>query len=196
MSLKEKWHKLEETKPGTAEFITFTLLSVGTALIQFILMPVLKAAFNQTSLVASSFQVLRIGTNYDGSPYYLFDYGAGSIDAGGGGGLAYFLAVEIAIGVGQIFNFITQRKFAFKSDSSVWIAAMWYLIAYVLITFGCAAVQGLYKAALYNQLINTMGMGKGGETLADVLTMIINAFISYIVFYPILKIIFKDKKKQ
>jgi putative flippase GtrA len=104
--------------------------------------------------------------------------------------------VEIAIGVGQIFNFITQRKFAFKSDSSVWIAAMWYLIAYVLITFGCAAVQGLYKAALYNQLINTMGMGKGGETLADVLTMIINAFISYIVFYPILKIIFKDKKKQ
>lgn len=38
-----------------------------------------------TSLVDLNFQVLPIGSNLDGSPYYVFDYGEGLISQGGGG---------------------------------------------------------------------------------------------------------------
>ena len=39
-------------------------------------------------------------------------------------------------------------------------------------------------------------MGSGGETIADVVTMIINAAISFWVFFPIFKVIFKQEKPQ
>ena len=39
----------------------------------------------------------------------------------------------------------------------------------------------------------SMPMGGGGETVADVVTMIINAAISFWVFFPIFKVIFKQE---
>ena len=38
-----------------------------------------------------------------------------------------------------------------------------------------------------------MSVGGGGETVADVVTMIINATISFWVFFPIFKVIFKQE---
>ena len=60
-------------------------------------MPLIKYLFSFTDLVNTAFQVLPIGQNLDGSRYYVFDYAAGSISQGGGGGMAYFLAVEITL---------------------------------------------------------------------------------------------------
>ncbi len=62
-----------------------------------ILMPLIKYLFSFTDLINTAFQVLPIGQNLDGSRYYVFDYAAGSISQGGGGGMAYFLAVEITL---------------------------------------------------------------------------------------------------
>jgi len=104
-----------------------------------------------------------LGHNFDGSAYYVFDYAAGSLASGGGGGLGYFLAVQITIGI---------------------------------ITIGAAAAQGLYKAPIYNLLINTWGTGSFGGTTADFITMIINGTISFCVFYPIFKIIFKQEPAE
>ena len=39
-------------------------------------------------------------------------------------------------------------------------------------------------------------MGAGGETFADVITMIINAAISFWVFFPIFKVIFKQEPSE
>lgn len=187
------WNKYKEKHPSIAQFIVFFLLSTGMTILQLILMPLIKYFFAQTSLVSTSFQVLPFGDNFDGSVYYLFDYAAGSLASGGGGGLAYFLAVQITIGFAQIINFFAQRNITFKSNSNIWIAAFWYVLAYIVITIGAAAAQGFYKAPVYNLLMNTWGMGSAGEALADVITMMINAIISFWVFYPIFKIIFKQE---
>ncbi|MFC6305526.1 hypothetical protein ACFP63_18365, partial [Oerskovia jenensis] len=64
-------------------------------------------------------------------------------------------------------------------------------VAYVVITFAAAALQGVYKAPIYELLIDTWGWGKTGETAADMVTMIINSALSFWVFFPIFKIIFK-----
>lgn len=187
------WNSYKEKHPNLAQFLVFFMLSNGITVLQLVLMPLFKMLFAKTTLVDTSFQVLQFGHNFDGSPYYVFDYAAGALSAGGGGGLAYFLAVQITIGIAQVINFFAQRSITFKSGGNVWKAAFWYVVAYVLITIGAAAAQGFYKAPIYNLFMNTWGMGSVGETTADVITMIINSAISFWIFFPILKVIFKQK---
>ncbi|WP_080848739.1 hypothetical protein [Cytobacillus gottheilii] len=187
------WARYKEKHPNIAQFLVFFILSNGITVLQLVLMPVFKSIFAQTALVSTNFQVLQIGQNFDGSPYYVFDYAAGALAAGGGGGLAYFLAVQITIAIAQIINFFAQRSITFKSNSNIWKAAFWYVVAYIIITIGAAAAQGFYKAPIYDLLMNTWGFGGAGETAADVITMIINSAISFWVFFPIFKVIFKQE---
>ena len=177
-----RWKSFEEKHPNITQFLVFFILSNGVTLLQMILMPVLKRAFLHTQLINTSFQILRIGHNLDGSAYYVFNYAAGALADGGGGGLAYFLAVQITIGIAQVINFFAQRNITFKSNSNPWKAAFWYLIAYIFISIGAAALQGLYKVPIYELLINKWGLGATGETMADFVTMIINAAVSFWVF--------------
>lgn len=187
------WNSYKEKHPNIAQFLVFFVLSNGITALQLILMPVFKSIFAQTSLVDTSFRVMQFGQNFDGTPYYVFDYAAGPLSAGGGGGLAYFLAVQITIAIAQIINFFVQRSVTFKSNSNIWKAAFWYVIAYVIITIGAAAAQGFYKAPIYDLFMNTWGLGSFGETAADVITMIINSAIAFWVFFPIFKVIFKQE---
>lgn len=188
--LRAAWRSFAEKRPGVAQFVVFFMLSNGITVLQLALMPMIKWLFGMTSLIDTAFQVWALGSNPDGSQYYVFDYAAGALPAGGGG-LAYFLAVQITLLVAQVINFFAQRNITFKSNSSVAKAAAWYAIAYVLITLFAAAAQGLYKAPIYELFIETWGLGGTGETLADFVTMIIYAAISFWVFFPIFRVIFK-----
>ncbi len=194
-AIKFFWINFEKQHPGIAQFIMFFVVCNGVTVLQMILMPVFKWVFGYTSLVDMNFQVLQIGHNINGSPYYVFDYAAGTIGSGGGGGLAYFLAVELTMAIAQIINFFTQRKVTFKSDGNVWRAAFWYVIAYIVITIGAAALQGLYKAPLYGFMIDLFG-NSTGTTVADIVTMLINCAISFWVFFPIMKLIFRQEEKE
>ena len=190
--IQKYWSGFKEKHPTIAQFAVFFLLSNGVTVLQLIMMPFFKAIFANTGLAGINFQIGQVGNNMDGTPYYIFNYGAGSITSGGGGGLAYFLAVKITMAIAQIINFFAQRNVTFKSDGNIWKAAFWYVIAYILITIGAAALQGVYKTPIYTFLIDKMG--SGGETAADLITMIINCAISFWVFFPIFKVIFKSKK--
>ncbi len=160
-----------------------------------IMLILFKAIFGGTALEDTNFQAFQIGHNLDGSDYYIFDYGMGSIASGGGGGLAYFLAVEVTLAIAQVINFFAQRNITFKANNNPWWSAMWYAIAYIAITLIAAAAQGLYKAPVYNLLMNTWKLGGTGEVIADIFTMFINSAISFWVFFPIFKVIFKQEKK-
>jgi len=188
--LRSRWAAFAEKRPGIAQFVVFFVLSNGITVLQLIIMPLFKALFGLTNLVATDFQWLPIGSNVDGSQYFVFDYAAGELPAGGGG-LAYFLAVQLTIAIAQVINFFAQRSITFRSNTSPWVAAFWYLLAYIVITFGAAALQGLYKAPIYELFITTWGWGATGGVIADIVTVLINTAISFWVFFPIFKIIFK-----
>ena len=192
-ALKRWWTAFEDKHTTAAQFIVFFILSNGITVLQLALMPVFKWLFVQMSLSNIPVQFLPVGVSH-GHTVYLFDYPAGVLQFGGGGGLAYFLAVEITLLIAQVINFFAQRNVTFKSNSSVGKAAFWYAIAYVVITVAAAALQVLYKDPIYAWSIDTMGMT--GETLADVITMIINAAISFWVFFPIFKVIFKKEASE
>ncbi len=189
--IRQSWRRFAEKRPGTAQFFVFFLLSNGITVLQLALMPALKWLFGMTSLVGTDFQLWQIGSNPDGSAYFVFDYAGGALPAGGGG-LAYFLAVQITLLIAQVINFFAQRRITFRSSSSVVRAASWYALAYVVITLAASALQGWYKAPVYDLFIETWGLGGTGETLADIVTMIINAAISFWVFFPIFKVIFRS----
>lgn len=190
------WRSFSQKNQNLSQFIIFFFLSNGITVLQMILMPLFKEALGRTSLVDISFLIGPIGTSFDGSIYYVFDYAKGKLSSGGGGGLAYFLAVQLTIAIAQIINFFAQRRITFKSNSNIAKAAFWYLIAYSIITIGAAAAQGLYKAPIYNLFITRWNMNEFGEICADFITMIINSAISFWVFFPIMKIIFKNEEKK
>lgn len=192
--LKAAWRSFEEKHETLAQFLVFFILSNGVTVLQVVLMPFFKGLFHHTGLVDVNFQVFQMGTQVGGAPYYIFDYAAGSLRHGGGGGLAYFLAVEITLLIAQVINFFAQRSITFKSNSSIGRAAFWYAVAYVAITFAAGAAQGFYKAPIYSFFIDVMGAH--GETTADVITMVINSAISFWVFFPIFKVIFKQEEPQ
>lgn len=192
--MKEKWRNFAEDHKNIMEFLKFFIISNGVTVLQMILMPVFKGIFVHTGLMDTNFQLWPVGREADGSTYYIFNYAAGALDAGGGGGLAYFLAVQITMAIAQVINFFLQRNVTFKSKGNVYKAAMWYVIAYIIITLSAAALQGWYKEPIYTLFIHTWNMGKKGETIADLITMIINCIISFWVYYPILKIIFREDK--
>jgi putative flippase GtrA len=193
--LKKRWTAFSEDHSIIAQFLVFFIVSNGVTLLQMALMPFLRNLFEMSDLVNTNFQIWHIGLNLKGNPYFVFDYAAGTLASGGGGGLAYFLAVETAMGIAQVINFFLQRKITFKSNSSISRAAFWYVTAYIIISIGAAALQGLYKAPIYNLFMNIWNMGSSGETLADAITMIINSTISFWVFFPIFKVIFRQKNK-
>lgn len=190
------WKKFKKKYPNVAQFFVFFMLSNGVTVLQMLLMPALKAIFATTNLINTNFQILAIGQSLEGSSYYIFDFPAGTIASGGGGGLAFFLAVQITLLIAQVINFFAQRNITFKSDGNPWKAAMWYAIAYVAITILASAARGLYTVPIYNLLMNTWGMGAAGETLADFITMIIYSAISFWVFFPIFKLIFPQSKEK
>jgi putative flippase GtrA len=189
------WGKFKGNHPAIAQFLVFFILSNGVTLLQVFLMPLLRGIFAATALVDTPFQAFPAGRNLDGSQYYIFNYPAGPIGAdGSGGGLAYFLAVQTTLGIAQVINFFAQRNITFKSKGSIPRAACWYILAYLVITLAAGAFQGIYKAPVYHFLMRTLG--SPGETLADFITMIINSAISFWVFFPIFRLIFRDKNKK
>lgn len=189
--IRTMWSGFSDRRPELSKFLMFFILSNGVTVLQIVVMPMFRSIFARTPLIDTEFQVWPVGSNVDGSQYYVFDYAAGALPAGGGG-LAYFLAVQLAILIAQVINFFAQRNITFKSNSSIGRAAFWYAVAYIVITLVAAAAQGFYKAPIYTFLIDTLGWGPTGETTADIITMIINAAISFWVFYPIFKVIFRQ----
>jgi hypothetical protein len=194
-AIGRRWAAFEEARPTLAQLTLFVVMNVGVTLFQLVLMPALKALFGLTSLVAVPFQALPLSEMGEGTPFYIFDYAAGPLPEGGGG-LAYFLAVQLTLAAAQVINFFLQRNVTFKSNSDPWRAAFWYAIAYVVITFGAAALQSVYKAPVYELLITTWGLGASGEAIADMATMLINALISCAVFFPIFKVIFRREPEN
>ena len=153
--MKEKWRNFAEDHKNIMEFLKFFIISNGVTVLQMILMPVFKGIFVHTGLMDINFQLWPVGREADGSTYYIFNYAAGALDAGGGGGLAYFLAVQITMAIAQVINFFLQRNVTFKSKGNVYKAAMWYVIAYIIITLSAAALQGWYKEPIYTLFIHT-----------------------------------------
>src|SRR5699024_2673169 len=70
-----RWESFSLRHPELSKFAMFFIFSNGVTLLQLALMPIFRAGLNAfTSLAAVDFQVLPVGSDVDGSQYYMFDY--------------------------------------------------------------------------------------------------------------------------
>ena len=185
---KNIWNRFKTKHPELSTFIVFFISSNIVTIIQMVLQIILSNILESTNLVNINFQYLPVpgATNFvSGEQYYIFDFKAGEA-----GGLAFFLATYITIGIAQVINFFLQRNVTFKSKTNPWIAALWYLLAFVAITLISSALLGLYKKPIFDLF------GSSLEWLANIVVVLINCGISFWVFYPIFKIIFPKDKKE
>ena len=204
--------ELWRAHPKIAQFITYFLVGNLATLVQVVLIPVFQMVFGGTDLVnvdlhlfgpigdpAATTTVTVAGQTITGlNPYYVFNFTAGPVNTLvtktlngitgeylAHGGAAYFLATFIPLILSQVVSFFMQRKVTFKSDGNIAWQAMWYFLAFCVITVGANALYGIYQPWLYS----TIGEGMGGLVAA-----FLQCCIAFWVFFPIMKIIFPEKK--
>jgi putative flippase GtrA len=103
------------------------------------------------------------------------------------GGLPYFCAYMVAMFLGEVINFFIQRSWVFRSKGNILYQGMWYLLAFVVVTFVVNSINCVWVAV-------------AGHFVPDWLyaigTTVLNGGISMVVFFAVNKIVFRDGQPQ
>ena len=100
-----------------------------------------------------------------------------------GGGVGYLIAMLVGSFLAQCINFPLQRNVTFRSKGNPWYQAMWYFIAWVVITFVVNSINCVW-VAVASQLLPTW--------IYNIGTTIMMGGISMVIFFFVFKIIFPE----
>lgn len=100
-----------------------------------------------------------------------------------GGGLGYLISMLVGSFLAQCINFPLQRNITFRSKGNIWYQAMWYLIAWVVITLIVNSVNCVW-VAVASQLLPGW--------LYSIGTTVLMGGISMVIFFFVFKIIFPE----
>ena len=194
-SLSLFWTKFSSKHPKISkllyEFFMFWVFSMMVTIFQYLVMTFLPYAFG-IELAGKEF--LWPGLTVELPGYQPFKWSVLGYDiqtADGvvkiGGGLGYFIAYELATFFAQVINFPLQRNITYKSKGNPYFQAMWFFIAWVLISLLCNAITSFWIGWAY-QVFDT--------ALYSILTTVITGGVSMVVFFFVNKIIFPDLQKE
>ena len=166
---KEKWELFADRHPKAAkllhQILFFYVFSLGVTVFQYAMFTILPYAFGirlaGTEFMWPQIPVEIMGYHYKWNilGYDIVRNAAGEVVIGGG--LGYFLAYEIGAFLAQCINFPLQRNITFKSHGKISWQIMWYVIAWILISLFCNAINGLwlpiaqqhFAPGIYNLLV-------------------------------------------
>lgn len=182
-SVSNMWSNFVEKHPELAKWIRegglFVLVSNLITVFKYILLQFLPLAFQNLPNVDFGFPGIDVTLFSETFKWNIIGYDAAH------GGLPYFCAYMVAMVLGEVINFLIQRGWVFRSKGNIAWQAMWYVIAFCIVTcivnsINCiwVAVAGLFVPSwLYN-----------------IGTTVLNGGVSMIVFFFVNKIIFPNKK--
>ena len=193
--MRKKWNEFSKKHPGMAKWIyqilCFWVFSMSVTVFQYLSFTFLPHVFG-TELAGTEFMWPQIPIRFAGYSYNWNILGYDIVrNAAGevviGGGLGYFLSYEIGSFLAQCINFPLQRNITFKSKGNVWWQMLWYLIAWILISLACNAINGLwlpiaqmhFEPAVYNILVTFITGG-----------------VSMVIYFFVFKIIFPEGKQE
>lgn len=104
-----------------------------------------------------------------------------------GGGLGYFISYMVGTLVAQLFNFPFQRNITFKSKGNVYYQLMWYLIAWLIISFLSNGFNNLWMPVVARLV---------SPYIYNIIVTAIAGTFAMIVYYFVYKIIFPEGKKN
>lgn len=104
-----------------------------------------------------------------------------------GGGLGYFISYELGSFLAQCINFPLQRNITFKSHGNPVYQAIWYFIAWVVISLICNG---------FNNLWMPVASAYVAPAVYNLLVTIITGGVSMVIFFFVFKIIFPEGKAE
>lgn len=172
-----------EKNPKIAQWIRegglFVLVSNLITIGKTIALIFLPAAFAFLPLIDFGFP--NIDAELFGIPFKwnIIGYGAEQ------GGLPYFCAYMVAMFVGEVINFFIQRSWVFRSHGNILYQGMWYLLAFVVVTFVVNSINCVWVAVAGHFV---------PSWIYSIGTTVLNGGISMVVFFVVNKIVFNDAK--
>lgn len=192
---KKAWGKFSEEYPKAAKWICqifyFIVFSEGVTIFQYLVftfMPrLLGPALAGTEFMwpKISISILNVDFTWSLLGYNVVYDAAGVVVIGGG--LGYFISYETGSFLAQCINFPLQRNITFKSKGNPVWQAMWYLIAWIVISLICNGVNNLWMpvAAVY-----------ASPAVYNILVTFITGGVSMMIFFFVFKIIFPEGNHQ
>ena len=189
--LAKAWGNFEKKHPKLAKWLYqifyFFVFSMGVTIIQYLFFTFMPALLGE-GLAGTEFMWPQVHMDIFGVEFTwsLLGYNVLYDDAGAvliGGGLGYFISYEVGSFVAQCINFPLQRNITFKSHGNVAYQAMWYFIAWIVISLVCNAFNNLWMpiAAAYVS-----------PAVYNILVTIITGGVSMVIFFFVFKIIFPE----
>lgn len=184
------WNDFAEKHPAAAKWIRegglFVIVSNLITVMKYFILQGLPYAFKDLAGVEFGWPGIPVnlfGVDFD---WNIFGYAVKYGDAGEvivGGGLGYFIAYMIAMGIGEMINFPIQKNFVFRSKGNLGKQIAWYVLAFIVIncivnSINCVwvAVAGLFVP----------------DFVYNIGTTVLNGGISMIIFFFVNKIIFPE----
>lgn len=189
------WQDFSKKHPGAAKWLYqiffFVVFSEGVTIFQYLVFTFLPGWFG-IGLAGTEWYLFPVDMELFGVSFKWSLLGtAVKYNAAGdviiGGGLGYFLAYEIGTFLAQCINFPLQRNITYKSHGNPVYQAMWYFIAWLLISLLCNAVNNLWMpvAAVYV-----------APAIYNVLVTFITGGVSMVIFFFVFKVIFPEGEAQ
>lgn len=192
----ERWSGFEEKHSKLAKWICqifyFFVFSMGVTIFQYLVFTFMPHLFGKglagTSFVWPQVHMNLFGVEFDWSLLgyeVLTDKTTGAVLIGGG--LGYFISYELGSFLAQCINFPLQRNITFKSKGNPVYQAMWYFIAWVVISLICNGFNNLWMPIAQQYV---------APAIYNLLVTCITGGVSMIIFFFVFKIIFPEGEPE
>ncbi|WP_455719766.1 GtrA family protein [Agathobacter sp.] len=179
--IKRAWLSYGIKHPGAAKWIRegglFVIVSNLITVFKYILLMFLPLAFAGLPKIDFGFPGVDITLFGETFKWNIIGYDTAH------GGLPYFCAYMVAMVVGECINFPIQRNLVFRSKGNVWYQAMWYLIAFCIVTCIVNSINCIW-VAVAGLLVP--------DWLYNIGTTLLNGGVSMVVFFFVNKRIFPE----
>ena len=112
--------------------------------------------------------------------WYIIGYSAEA------GGLAYFAAYMVAMIIGEVVNFVVQRRFVFRSQGNPVYQGLWYALAFCVVTCVVNSVNCVWVEVVSRLLPAQL------QWLHSIGTTVLNGGISMVIFFAVNKTVFQS----
>lgn len=185
------WQHFSASHPVLAKWLyqiaSFFLFSMGVTIVQYLFFTLMPGVLG-LELAGTEFMWPQVPMEILGVPFTWSLLGYNVLyDARGtvliGGGLGYFISYEVGSFVAQCINFPLQRNITFKSHGNPFYQALWYFLAWVVISLICNG---------FNNLWMPVAAAFVPPAVYNILVTIITGGVSMVIFFFVFKIIFPE----
>ena len=138
-SIASWWRGFVEEHPKLSKWIRegglFVLVSNLITVFKYFLLQFLPAAFQGLPNIDFGFPGINLTLFGETFKWNIIGYDAAH------GGVPYFCAYMVAMVIGEVINFFVQRGWVFRSKGNIAWQAMWYVIAFCIVTSSTISME-------------------------------------------------------